>query len=132
MINWETGDFWFGKDAKWRPKPTVEDVPDEEVSIVKEDEPPELITTETFPTSSGPLESIREITADNTERDELPAVRNDTEPDDPPLEPSTDQLDDDDLVISYIAGKPVIGIFEPIGKESPLTNEGTETAVFTI
>ncbi|GBE80324.1 hypothetical protein SCP_0300390 [Sparassis crispa] len=70
--------------------------------------------------------------ADNTERDKLPAVWNDTEPDDPPLEPSMDQLDDDDPVISYIAGEPVIGIFEPIRKESPLTNEETEIAVFTI
>ncbi|GBE77504.1 hypothetical protein SCP_0103790 [Sparassis crispa] len=132
MINWETGDFWFGKDAKWPLKPTVEDVPDEEVSIFKEDEPSELITTETFPTLSGHSESIREIMTDNTERGELPTVQNGTEQDDPPLEPSMDQLDDDDLVISYIAGEPIIGIFEPIRKESPLTNEETETAVFTI
>ncbi|GBE87281.1 hypothetical protein SCP_1005280 [Sparassis crispa] len=132
MINWETGDFWFGKDAKWPPKPTVEDAPDEEVSIFKEDGLPELITTETSPTSFRHSESIREITADNTERGELPAVRNDTEPDDPPSETPMDQLDDDDLVISYIAGEPVIGIFEPIRKESPLTNEETETTVFTI
>ncbi|GBE88478.1 Transposon Tf2-6 polyprotein [Sparassis crispa] len=115
MINWETGDFWLGKDAKWPPKPTVKDVPDEEVSIFKQDDLPELITTETSPTSFGHSESIREIMADNTER-----------------EPSMDQLDDDDLVISYIAGEPVIGIFEPIRKESPLTNEETGTAVFTI
>ncbi|GBE80389.1 hypothetical protein SCP_0301040 [Sparassis crispa] len=100
MINWETGDFWFGKDAKWPPKPTVEDVPDEEVSIFKEDNLPELITTETSPTSFGHSEFIREIMADDTEHGELPAVRNDTEPDDPPLEPSMDQFDDDDLVIS--------------------------------
>ncbi|GBE79419.1 hypothetical protein SCP_0206170 [Sparassis crispa] len=128
MINWETGDFWFGKDAKWPPKPTVKDVPDEEVSIFKEDDLLELITTETSLTSFGHSESIREIMADNIERGELPAVQNDTEPDDPPLEPSMDQLDDDDLVISYIAGEPVIGIFEPIRKESPLINEETGTA----
>ncbi|GBE77221.1 Transposon Tf2-6 polyprotein [Sparassis crispa] len=132
MINWETGDFWFGKDAKWPPKPTVEDAPDEEVSIFKGDGLPELITTETSPTSFGHSESIREIMTDNTERGELPAVRNDTELDDLPSESPMDQLDDDDLVISYIAGEPVIGIFEPIRKESPLTNEETETAVFTI
>ncbi|GBE79181.1 hypothetical protein SCP_0203780 [Sparassis crispa] len=132
MINWETGDFWFGKDAKWPPKPTVKDAPDEEVSIFKEDESPELITTETSPISFGHSESIREIMADNTERGKLPAVQNDTKPDEPLLEPSMDQLDDDDLVISYIAGEPVIGIFEPIRKESPLTNEETGTAVFTI
>ncbi|GBE87619.1 hypothetical protein SCP_1102960 [Sparassis crispa] len=132
MINWETGDFWFGKDAKWLPKPTAEDAPDEEVLIFKEGGLSELITTETSPTSLGHSESIREIMADNTERGELPAVRNDTEPDDPLSEPPMDQLDDDDLVISYIAGEPVIGIFELIRKESPLTNEETETAVFTI
>ncbi|GBE77937.1 hypothetical protein SCP_0108190 [Sparassis crispa] len=132
MINWETGDFWFGKDAKWPPKPTVEEAPDEEVLIFKEDGLPELIATETSPTSFGHSESIREIMADNTERGELPAVRNDTKPDDPLSEPPIDQLDDNDLVISYIAGESVIGIFEPIRKESPLTNEETETAVFTI
>ncbi|GBE89865.1 Transposon Ty3-G Gag-Pol polyprotein [Sparassis crispa] len=132
MINWETSDFWFGKDAKWPPKPTVEEVPDEEISIFKEDDLPELITTETSPTSFGHSESIREIMADDTERGKLPAVRNDTEPDNPPLEPSTDQFDDDDLVVSYIAGEPVIGIFKPIRKESPLTNEGTGTTVITI
>ncbi|GBE89916.1 Transposon Tf2-6 polyprotein [Sparassis crispa] len=132
MINWETGDFWFGKEAKWPPKPTVEDAPDKEVSIFKEDGLSELIITETSPTLFGHSESIREIMTDNTERGELPAVRNDTELDDLPSESPMDQLDDDDLVISYIAGEPVIGIFEPIRKESPLTNEETETAVFTI
>ncbi|GBE90176.1 hypothetical protein SCP_1900250 [Sparassis crispa] len=132
MINWDTGDFWFGKDAKWPLKPTIEDVPDEEISIFKKDDFLELITTETSPTSFGHSESIREIMVNDTERGKLPAVRNDTEPDDPLLESSMDQLDDDNLVISYIAGEPVIGIFEPIRKESPLTNKETGTAVFTI